>query len=140
VIIVDSGFLYALMDRRDAWHPRAMAQLPTQREGWVTTWPVLTEAMHLIAHWVGPTAAHALAREVEDGAIVAWQWAPTAQARLGQLMERYAGLPADLADASLLLLAEHLGHGRILSTDERDWGARRFKGQAPFQNLMSDAR
>ena len=37
-------------------------------------------------------------------------------------------------------ITEQDGHGRILSTDERDWGARRFKGQAPFQNLMLDAR
>ena len=32
-------------------------------------------------------------------------------------MIEYADLPMDLADASLVLLAEELGHGRIVSTD-----------------------
>jgi len=31
-------------------------------------------------------------------------WAPS-------MMRRYASLPMDLADATLVLLAEHLGHG-----------------------------
>lgn len=136
MIIADAGFFYALVDRRDAWHERAAAQIDTQAEGWITTWPVLTEATHLMMRWLGPDAAQALLREVADGAIAVWQW-PTAQTeRITQLMARYAGLPMDLADASLVLLAEDLGHGRILSTDARDFGAYRFKGRHPFQNLL----
>jgi uncharacterized protein len=33
--------------------------------------------------------------------------------RLSELMAKYKDLPMDLADASLVILAEHLGHGRI---------------------------
>jgi predicted nucleic acid-binding protein len=53
------------------------------------------------------------------------------------MMRKYARLPMDLADASLVLLAEHLGHGRILSTNERDFGVYRWKGRKPFHNLLS---
>ncbi|MEC8434908.1 MAG: hypothetical protein VXZ27_03640 [SAR324 cluster bacterium] len=42
----------------------------------------------------------------------------------------------DLADASLVLLAEHLGHGRIVSTDERDFQTYRWKQHHPFTNLL----
>jgi len=42
----------------------------------------------------------------------------------------------DLADASLVILAEELGHGRILSTDQRDFNAYRWKHHEPFQNLL----
>ena len=137
VIIADTGFFYALVDRSDAWHRRAVAVLDTQSEGWITTWPVLTEATHLLMRWIGPDAAQALLREVADGAIAVWQWSNDTSARLPGLMARYANLPMDLADASLVLLAEHLGHGRILTTDERDFGAYRFKSQRPFQNLLA---
>ena len=51
-------------------------------------------------------------------------------------MAKYADLPIDFADASLVLLAEHLGHGRILSTDVRDFRADRWKQHAPFENLL----
>ena len=53
------------------------------------------------------------------------------------MLQRYANLPMDLADAALVLLAEHLGHGRILTTDERDFGAYRWKSRKPFQNLLA---
>jgi hypothetical protein len=43
----------------------------------------------------------------------------------------------DLADASLVLLADHLGHGRILTTDQRDFGAYRWKQRQPFTNLLA---
>ena len=53
-------------------------------------------------------------------------------------MRKYAKLPMDLADASLVLLAEHLGHGRILSTDQRDFGVYRWKNRKPFHNLLEE--
>jgi len=48
-------------------------------------------------------------------------------------------LPMDLADASLVILAEHLGHGRILSTDQRDFRTYRWKQHRPFENLLIDS-
>jgi len=56
--------------------------------------------------------------------------------RLQQLLEQYQSLPMDLAGASLVLLAEHLGHGRIVSTDERDFQTYRWKKHHPFTNLL----
>jgi predicted nucleic acid-binding protein len=57
-------------------------------------------------------------------------------ARLQSLMKQYADLPMDLADASLVILAEQLGHGRILSTDQRDFRTYRWKDRRPFENLL----
>jgi predicted nucleic acid-binding protein len=56
--------------------------------------------------------------------------------RLHQLMEKYRDLPMDLADASLVLAAETLGSGDILSTDQRDFKTYRWKTHRPFRNLM----
>ncbi len=42
----------------------------------------------------------------------------------------------DLTDASLIILAEHRGHGRILSTDQRDFRPYRWKQGKSFENLM----
>jgi predicted nucleic acid-binding protein len=138
VIIADAGFFYALADVTDAWHLRATRALSTQDEGWITTWPVLTETTHLLTRWIGTDAAQALLRDVAAGGIAVWQWTQPQTERMAHLMSRYASLPMDLADASLVLLAEHLGHGRILTTDERDFGAYRFKSHQPFNNLLAD--
>ena len=56
--------------------------------------------------------------------------------RLTALMHQYADLPMDLADASLVLVAEEFGEGRIVSTDERDFHTYRWKNQHPFSNLL----
>jgi len=56
--------------------------------------------------------------------------------RISFLMEKYQNLPMDLADASLVILAEESGDGRILSVDDRDFNAYRWKSVKPFQNLF----
>ncbi len=56
--------------------------------------------------------------------------------KMALLMQQYMDLPMDLADASLILLAEYLGHGRIVSTDKRDFRTYRWKNQHPFVNLL----
>ena len=137
MIAVDAGCFIALADRRDAWHQRALACLPTQDEGWITTWPVLTEACHILSHRLGAQFAAALIDDAAQGHLVLWTPGAEGVARMPALMRRYANLPMDLADASLVLLAEHLGHGRILSTDERDFDTYRWKQHKTFHNLLA---
>ena len=136
MIIVDTGFLYALVDARDAWHERALDHANTAAQGWVTTWPVLTEATHLMIRRLGTDYASALMEDAADGGFQVWSPSAEQLRRVPELMRKYANLPMDLADASLVLLAEHLGHGRILSTDQRDFRSYRFKHRKPFTNLM----
>ncbi len=139
MIAVDSGFLFALVDSTDAWHARAVAAAPSLEEGWITTWAVLTETCRLYQARVGIKPAVALMEDVAGGAIQLWTPPPAALQAIPALLRKYASLPMDLADASLVLLAEHLGHGRILTTDERDFGAYRWKSRKPFKNVLASA-
>ena len=139
MIIVDSGFFYACLDASDAHHARAVGFLPSVAEGWITTWPVVTETTYLLQARLGQDAATAFVAEVGEGSIHAWDIPQAAGQRMAQLMAQYRKLPMDLADASLLLLAEHLNHGRILTTDKRDFGAYRWKARKPFVDLMAGA-
>jgi predicted nucleic acid-binding protein len=137
MILVDAGFLYALLDKDDAWHVRAKAANAAIEEKWITTWPVLTEAVHLITRWLGTDPAVALMQDIAEGDIAVWDIAPESLRTVPALMKHYVDLPMDLADASLVLLAESLGHGRILTTDERDFRAYRWKSRRPFRNMLA---
>jgi len=137
MIIVDSGFLYALADRADRWHERASAQRGTEDEGWITTWPVITETCWLLANRLAPRFAADLIDDAISGAFGLWDLPAAVLPDAARLMRRYAALPMDFADASLVLLAEHLDEGRILSTDERDFHAYRWKQRKPFLNLLA---
>lgn len=136
MILVDTGFLYALLDKNDAWHTRALAASKAINEGWVTTWPVLTETVHLIGRWLGQDPAQALMSDVADGAITVWDIPKRDLPLLVDYMHSYSDLPMDLADGSLLLLAHNMNHGRIFTTDERDFNAYRWKNSKPFENLL----
>lgn len=48
MIIVDSGYWLGLLDKRDVYHPACRAFLVQCREPLITTFPVLTEALHLL--------------------------------------------------------------------------------------------
>jgi predicted nucleic acid-binding protein len=136
MILADTGFFYALLDRDDAWHARCREAALALEEGLITTWPVLTEAIHLTGRWLGIEPVVALMEDVAAGDIIVWDLTPEYRAKIPGLMRRYADLPMDLADASLVLLAESLGHGRILSTDQRDFRAYRWKSRRPFEPLL----
>ena len=136
MIIADTGFWVALANRDDHHHARAMAWLESLDEPLVCTWPVVTETSYLLLRRVsGETQRQFLVSHAE-GAYDIFDLVKDHVARMVQLMEKYADLPMDLADASLVILAEYLGHGRILSTDERDFDVYRWKQHEPFENLL----
>lgn len=55
--------------------------------------------------------------------------------RIASLIQQYADLPMDYADASLVVLAEHLQHGRILTANRRDFAVYRWSNVNTFKNL-----
>lgn len=136
MVIADTGFFLALANRRDRHHADAVRAQARSKRRIITTWPVLTETCHLLAARLG---AHAVDSFL--GAFVARAYDVSDQStadlvRMRELIAEYASLPMDLADASLVLLAERLGSGDILSTDVRDFGVYRFKNHKPFRNLL----
>ena len=136
MIAVDTGYFIALADSGDALHGLAKQWLPSAQEGWVITWPVVTETCYLLGARFGEAVKADFMHEATHGGLLIWDIPAAAAKTIPQRMRKYTKLPMDLADASLVLLAEHLGHGRILTTDQRDFGAYRWKSTRPFINVM----
>ena len=106
----------------------------------ITTFPVLTEALHLLMRREQVQLAFDLFAFLQvlykQNKFFIFSLQDTHLPKLHALMLQYADLPMDLSDASLVLLAEELGHGRILSTDKRDFRTYRWKNHQPFSNLL----
>ena len=140
MVMADTGFWLALANRRDAYHENAIHALDALGDArLIVTWPVMTETCYLLLDRLGPAAqARFLASHAAGAFEIA---APESHPpdRLVPLMEKHEALPMDLADAPLVLLAEWLGHGRILSVDRRDFGASRWKNRHPFKKLLLKA-
>lgn len=136
MVIADTGFWLALSNHKDRHHALAKRRLRYLQEPIITTWPVVTETCHLLLSRLGVASQRSFVDSLSAGAFSVFDLLRDHAPRISALMESYADLPMDLADASLVLLAEELGHGRILSTDERDFNAYRWKRHEPFQNLL----
>ena len=136
MIIVDTGVWLALANRKDIHHTQAVKSLAQVNEPLITTWPVVTETCYLLLTKLGNPAQVSFLENLGSEMFEVFNLTSTHSQRITELMKQYANLPMDLADASLVILAEHLGHGRILSVDQRDFNAYRWKNTHPFENLM----
>ncbi len=136
MIIADTGFWVAFFNRADKHHIRARECVRHLREPLITTWPVVTETCHLLQQRAGTPLMLAFVGCLRQGGCNLFQIQDAMLAHAEELMHQYTNLPMDMADASLVILAESLGHGRILSTDQRDFGAYRWKNRNPFENML----
>ncbi len=131
-MLTDAGPLIALIDADEPDHERCRAALETIRLPLLTTWPAFTEAMYLLARTGGTRGQDALWRLTLRGDLqIVSPSAPTIQ-RTAALMEKYADRPMDLADASLVALAEERDLTRIFTLDA-DFHIYRIKGRRRFE-------
>lgn len=137
MVLADTGYWLALANRRDRWHEAAVGVTRGLDEQLVTTWPVMTETCHLLLARLGSTSELRFLEQVEANVDV-YEIGVGRVPELRALMVKYEDLPMDLADASLVLAADELGTGRILSTDVRDFRAYRWRDREPFDNLLTE--
>jgi predicted nucleic acid-binding protein len=132
-VLVDTGPIVALLLRDDANHPACVRALSSIRARLVTVWPVVTEAMHLLARL--PGAVDQLWRMLESGV---FEMAPLAESdmpRMRALMAKYGDLPMDLADAALVRVAEREKLRTVFTIDRRDFRLYRPIGIGRFTLL-----
>jgi predicted nucleic acid-binding protein len=116
-VLVDAGPLVALLDQGDLHHVACITALKTLRDPLVTAWPAFTEAMYLLgSSWPGQKA---LWSRIETGALTLAPLDESDATRMRELMEKYRDLPMDLADASLVRIAEREDLTRIFTVDRR---------------------
>jgi predicted nucleic acid-binding protein len=138
MIIADSGFWLALFDRNDNHHVAVYNYTLTINEAFITTLPVITEVCYLLQTRCYPSKATDFLAAQTAGLFQLFNLTQLHLPRMAKLMIQYNNLPMDLADASLVVLAEDLGHGRIVSTDKRDFNTYRWKNHYPFTNLLAE--
>lgn len=113
--LADAGGLIALLNSKDSHHV-ACVEAVAQMHGRLLTTPyAFGEAMHLLARELGWAGQAGLWQLTSVGALEVASQGVTE--RMRQLMEHYRDLPMDLADASLLTMAEVRNLTSILSFD-----------------------
>ncbi len=132
--LVDAGPLIALLDKGEADHQICVNALEALTAPLVTTWPALTEAMYLLGSAGGWHAQQALWKLVVRGDLQLIDLDETLRQRIQALMAKYQNVPMDLADASLVAVAETIDVKRIFTLDS-DFHIYRIKGRQAFETI-----
>ena len=112
-VLVDAGFVVALLSRRDTHHQWAITEAPQHPPPWTTCEAALSEAFHLL----GVRGAPGLSALLRRGSVlVAFELAMDLEPVL-KLMQKYTDVPMSLADACLVRMTETLADSIILTTD-----------------------
>lgn len=137
MVIIDTGYWLALSDKEDIHYDKAVKISKSLNEQLITTWPVITETCHLLLARRGILSMLRFLESILKSGIQIYEIKSEAYPKIFALIKQYQDLPMDLADASLVLLAEDLGSGDILSTDYRDFKTYKWKNKKPFRNLLA---
>ena len=112
-LLVDAGFLVALLSRRDANHRWAAGVASRLPPPWRSCDAVLSEAFHLLGPRGTPAFISLLRRR---SVLSAFHLSEDIEGVL-TLVEKYADLPMGLADACLVRMTELLSDCVVLTTD-----------------------
>lgn len=115
-MLIDAGPMIALCDPRQPRH-KACRDVLAANTGLITTWPCLTEAMHLVHRLGGHPLQQHLWTLFDRGFLRLHPQSDDDRLQMSALMARYHNVPMDLADASLVVLAHTLRDPEILTLD-----------------------
>lgn len=131
--LIDSGPLVALFDKDDNYHEQAKAFLRKFKGKLISTTAVLTEVCYLLDFSL--RAQIDFLTWVKNGAIQLQELTSLDLERIIELTQKYAELPMDFADSTLVAIGERLNVSQIASVD-KDFYIYRFHQKKAFTNVF----
>lgn len=132
-VLLDTGCIVALLDRSAQHHEQCEEVVTTLDVPIITCEAVIAESCYLLRSLKGAVAA--VLENVEQGVFLIPYRLTGNAAGVQKLMNKYADVPMDFADACLVDLANDYQTGRILTLD-RDFHIYRWGRNRPFEFLL----
>jgi len=130
-VLMDTGPLVAILRAEDQYHEVCVRTLTQLRDPLLSCWPVITEAAWLLRRH--PRAIERLLLG-SDGSFLELAHLSGAEAvPIAEILNRYSGLQPQLADASLVYLAERESINTVFTLDRRDFSVYRAARKRAFR-------
>jgi hypothetical protein len=139
-LILDTGPLYASLDRSDADHDTCRELIESANEPLVIPAPVLVEVDYWIHVRLNPGVLASLLDDVVAGAYRVEELQPSDYRRIREICDRYADSDVGFVDAAVLAVVERLGEDRLATLDERHFRALRPRHVEALRLLPMDAQ
>ena len=132
-VVIDSGPLIALFDRDDSYHQKAVTFVKGFKGELVSNYAVVTEVTHLLDFSIDVQCD--FLGWVMDGGLILMDIVREDLERIVHLTKKYADLPMDFADATLVVLCERL-HIKEVASIDKDFGVYRTHDKKTFKNVF----
>lgn len=134
-VLVDTGPIVAILSDSDQHHKRCTEELENLRPPLLTCWPVVTEAQWLLRR--DEQAMDGLFRAFESGLLTLLPIDEGAMPWLASFLRRYREIEPDLADATLVYLAEQEDIPTVFTVDQRDFSVYRYRTNRRLEIIPS---
>jgi uncharacterized protein len=130
-ILIDAGPIVGILSEADEHHEACVQQLRAIRGPLMTCWPVITEVAWLLRAY--PPAVERLLSSFNGRPFALLALSEADLAGIAAILAKYKSLGIQLADASLVHLANREGIGTIFTLDRRDFGVLRLARGRKFR-------
>lgn len=117
--LLDSGFLYALVDERDRYSSQALRILDEIYEEVVLPVPAVTETAYFVSKNLGAAALARFVGSVPNMGITLENPIRSDYLRASEILAKYNDANLDFVDACIVAIAERLNITKILTIDRR---------------------
>jgi predicted nucleic acid-binding protein len=131
--LIDSGPLIALFDKNDKYHSIVLDFLKNYKGKLLTSWSVITEVSHMLDFNLQVQVD--FLKWIELGGITIYDISQDDISQIRVMMEKYIDIPMDLADASLMYIANREKITTIVSIDS-DFNIYRTLKKQSLNNLL----
>lgn len=131
--LIDTGPMVALFDPSELAN-KHYTTLLSRNWRLTTTWPCVVE----VCHFLGANAVQRYLRWVSEGGVIVYPFDVSDLPEFAEMMARYTSLPRtemDLADASLVWLAQDTNITSVMTMDVRDFSRYRLPDGRSFNIL-----
>jgi uncharacterized protein len=130
-VLIETGPLVAIFKADDPYHQTCMASLSEMSQPLYTCWPVITEAAWLMRS--SPWAVQRLLDSAKGDLLELLPLVGAETRSIGAIMEQYASIRPQLADAALVYLAEREKIDTVFTLDRRDFSIYRLSRKRAFR-------
>lgn len=113
--LIDSGPLIALFDKSDRYHTQVLSFLKDFKGALLTSWSVITEVSHILDFNLQVQID--FLKWCELGGLEIYDISQQDLLHIRVMIEKYSDIPMDLADATLLYIADKENIREIVSID-----------------------
>ncbi len=135
-VLLDTGPLVAIRNPQDPWHERCALLLERMEPPLITTWPVITEAAWLLRR--DTKVVGRMLRGAAEGLYSIADLTASDLLEIDKLRQQYRDLAPQLADLTLVHLANREKLDTVFTLDQRDFRVFRLKHRRQLRLLPGD--